>query len=63
MDGGLIVLGVEDDGTVSGVAPEAVERIKSEITSLSNNPQKLDPPYRLTKYDRHALPQLTIVGR
>ncbi len=52
MDGGLIVLGVENDDTVSGVEPEAVERIKSDITSVSNNAQKLDPPYRLTNYHR-----------
>src|SRR5690606_20432725 len=41
--GGLIVLGVEDDGTVSGVEPAAVPRIKTDIANLSNNPQKLDP--------------------
>jgi hypothetical protein len=52
MDGGLIVLGVEDDGTVSGVDPEVVERIKSDIANLLNNPQKLDPPYLLAKYYR-----------
>lgn len=47
MDGGLIVLGVEDDGEVSGVDPTAVERLKADIANLSNNPQKLDPPYLL----------------
>lgn len=46
-DGGLIVLGVADDGTVAGVNPDAVERLKVEIANLSNNPQKLDPPYLL----------------
>ena len=44
MDGGLVVLGVADDGTVTGVAPEAVDRMITEISSLSNNPTKLDPP-------------------
>lgn len=47
MDGGLIVLGVEDDGEVSGVDPAAVGRLKGDIANLSNNPQKLDPPYLL----------------
>lgn len=47
MDGGLVVLGVEDDGEVSGVDPTALERLKADITNLSNNPQKLDPPYLL----------------
>ena len=31
MEGGLIVLGVEDDGTVSGVVEDAIERIKADI--------------------------------
>ena len=44
MDGGLIVLGVADNGTILGVDPDALERIKTEIASLSNNPNKLDPP-------------------
>ena len=48
MDGGLVVLGVADDGTVTGVAPEAVERMVAEIASLSNNPTKLDPPHLLS---------------
>ncbi|HQN20319.1 MAG TPA: ATP-binding protein, partial [Syntrophobacteraceae bacterium] len=47
LDGGLIVLGAADDGTITGIVPEAVEKLKAEIASLSNNPQKLDPPYLL----------------
>jgi len=47
LDGGLIVLGVADDGTVTGVAREAVDRIKTAIASLSKNPNKLDPPHLL----------------
>jgi len=38
MDGGLIVLGVADDGTVTGVAHEAVDRMVAEIASLSTIP-------------------------
>lgn len=48
MDGGLVVLGVADDGTVTGVAPEAMERMTAEIASLSNNPTKLEPPHLLS---------------
>ena len=44
MDGGLILLGVADDGTVTGVSADVVSRITAEIASLSNNPAKLDPP-------------------
>lgn len=51
LEGGLIVLGVEDDGTVTGVHPDAVPRLKSDITNLSNNPQKLDPPHLLFPHD------------
>ncbi len=54
LDGGLIVLGVEDDGTVSGVAPGAVERIKADIANLSNNPQKLDPPHLLFPHEERV---------
>jgi ATP-dependent DNA helicase RecG len=47
LDGGLIILGVADDGTVTGVARDSVDRMKTEIANLSNNPSKLDPPYLL----------------
>lgn len=47
MEGGVVVLGVADDGTVTGVHPDAVERLKADIANLSNNPQKIDPPYLL----------------
>ena len=46
-DGGLIVLGVADNGTVTGVNPGAAGRIRADIANLSNNPQKLEPPYLL----------------
>lgn len=52
MDGGMIVLGVENDGTVSGVEPAAIERIKANIANLSNNPQKLDPPHLLFPHEK-----------
>jgi ATP-dependent DNA helicase RecG len=43
LDGGLIILGVADDGTVTGVARDSVDRMKTESANLSNNPSKLDP--------------------
>ncbi len=46
-DGGTIYLGMDDQGTVTGVEPEAVAKLKREIADISNNPQKLDPPYLL----------------
>ena len=47
-DGGTILLGVADDGTVVGVEADAVERLTVEIVNLSNNPQKLNPPFILS---------------
>ncbi len=46
-DGGTIFLGVADDGKVIGVDQNAFSRMKSDIANLSNNPQKVDPPYLL----------------
>jgi ATP-dependent DNA helicase RecG len=46
-DGGRVYLGIADDGTITGVEAESVSRLKKEIAGISNNPQKLDPPYLL----------------
>ncbi len=46
-DGGTLYLGVSDKGEVLGLEPEQIERYAKDIASLSNNPQKLDPPYLL----------------
>jgi len=44
-NGGTILLGVADDGAVVGIDADVVERLKAEIVNLSNNPQKLNPPF------------------
>jgi ATP-dependent DNA helicase RecG len=54
-DGGDIVLGVADDGTLTGVNPVAAGQMLRDISNLSNNPQKIFPPYLL-------FPKLEIVG-
>ncbi|MCC5789492.1 MAG: putative DNA binding domain-containing protein [Opitutales bacterium] len=46
-DGGTVYLGINDQGMVTGVEKETVPRLKREIADISNNPQKLDPPYLL----------------
>ena len=46
-EGGDILLGVADDGTVQGVDASRIEIIKTNLVSLSNNPNKLDPPFIL----------------
>jgi ATP-dependent DNA helicase RecG len=46
-DGGDIVLGVDDKGIITGVDKKKVEELKSNLVALSNNPNKLDPPFIL----------------
>lgn len=46
-NGGDIILGADDDGTVLGIDPSQLEAIKNNIVTQSNNIQKLDPPYIL----------------
>ena len=46
-DGGDILLGVADDGVLKGVDPSKVETLKTNLVNLSNNAQKLDPPFIL----------------
>ena len=43
-DGGHIFLGVLNDGTVLGVDPSAVDKIKKDFVTAINNPQKIYPP-------------------
>jgi len=47
-DGGDILLGVKDDGTVQGVAPEYIGQMKRDFANAVHNPQKLNPPCYLT---------------
>lgn len=46
-DGGDILLGVNNTGEVIGIDPDAIELMITNIVNLSNNTQKLDPPYIL----------------
>ena len=51
MDGGTILLGIANNGQIRGVDPKSVNRMKQGIANLSNNPQKLDPPFLLFPHD------------
>ena len=42
--GGTILLGVADDGQVTGIAPEVVNQMKKDFVTAVNNPQKITPP-------------------
>lgn len=46
-DGGDILLGVDDNGKVPGVDENAISKMTTDLVNLSNNPQKLDPPFIL----------------
>lgn len=46
-NGGHLVLGVQDNGTVVGVDPDKIESLKRDFTSRSNNPTTLNPPFLL----------------
>jgi len=46
-DGGDILLGVDDQGRVLGIESQSIDKMKTDMVTLSNNPQKLDPPFIL----------------
>lgn len=45
--GGDIILGADNDGNLTGVDAEMVTGMIANIANLSNNPQKLNPPFIL----------------
>ena len=46
-EGGDIILGVKDDGTVTGIDESRIDTLVTNLVNLSNNPNKLDPPFIL----------------
>lgn len=46
-EGGDILLGVTDDGSIKGIETDRLETIKANLVTLSNNPNKIDPPFIL----------------
>lgn len=55
--GGEILLGVDDNGRISGIAPEAIDQIKKDFSTAVNNPQKIAPSIYL------AIDQVEIDGK
>ena len=49
--GGYILLGVKDNGQIVGINPEYISKIKKEIVTSANNPQKINPPVSLMVQD------------
>ncbi len=45
--GGDIILGADDWGNITGIKQEKVNEMVGHIANLSNNPQKINPPFIL----------------
>jgi ATP-dependent DNA helicase RecG len=58
-EGGLILLGLTDDGVVLGLENANLMHLKQDIVTALNNPEVMNPPYALpvrdTKYGTHNL--------
>ena len=46
-EGGDIILGVANDGIVKGIEKDCLKDMVANLVNLSNNPQKVDPPFIL----------------
>ena len=46
--GGIILLGIHDDGTIKGIDPESEVQIRKDFITAINNPQKISPPTYLS---------------
>lgn len=42
-DGGFLFLGVQDDGTISGIIDECVDKVKNDFITSVNNPSTINP--------------------
>jgi ATP-dependent DNA helicase RecG len=70
--GGEILLGVKDNGEITGIAENYIEKIKNDFATSVNNPQKLTPPFYLIaeeiKINNHSIlyifvPESSLVHR
>ena len=43
-NGGHIVLGVDDNGNITGIDADALPQIKKDLVTALNNPQMINPP-------------------
>ena len=46
-EGGSIILGVKKDGEITGILPDSVDNITKDISNLSNDTNRLNPPFIL----------------
>lgn len=55
--GGTLFLGVQDNGDVQGIEPDAVAQIRKDFVTAVNNPQKITPSTYLT------VDEVTVAGK
>ena len=46
--GGELLLGVNDNGVITGIDPKYIEQIKKDFVTAVNNPQKISPAFYLS---------------
>jgi len=46
-EGGIILLGLTDDGVILGLPDDNIEQLKKDIVTALNNPDVVNPPYPL----------------
>jgi len=49
-EGGVIVLGVNDTGKITGIDPNSVEKMKKDIVTSLNNKDVIHPPVNFPIY-------------
>ena len=54
-EGGVIVLGADDDGTITGIDDDAVEQMKKDIVTALNNKDVINPPVNFPIYQLEHL--------
>ena len=55
--GGTLLLGVQDNGVIQGIEPDAAAQIRKDFVTVINNPQKISPPTYL------AVDEVTVDGK
>lgn len=50
-NGGYLFLGVEDDGTITGINIDAIDKLKNDFVTAMNNPNKISPTFYLSVRD------------
>ncbi|MFN4149850.1 MAG: RNA-binding domain-containing protein, partial [Candidatus Sericytochromatia bacterium] len=45
--GGDIILGADNNGSITGIEKDKINSLKTELVTLSNNPEQLKPPFIL----------------